>query len=73
LLGVRLHKLAAKTISDRAGLRRRLDAIRDAGISVGIGEAMPGTAAIAVPIMRGDGVVNEALLLVGPSDRIERL
>lgn len=34
-------------------------------MSVSIGEAIPGAAGIAVPIMRGDGVVNEALLLAG--------
>ena len=72
LLGVQLRKLTSKTITDRAALRRRLDAIRAGGMSVSIGEAIPGAAGIAVPIMRGDGVVNEALLLAGPSERIER-
>jgi IclR family acetate operon transcriptional repressor len=72
LLGVRLQKLTPKTIADRNVLRRRLDTIRASGISVSIGEAVPGAAGIAVPIMHGDGVVNEALLLGGPSDRIER-
>jgi len=41
-------------------------------MSVSIGEAIPGAAGIAVPIVRGDGVVNEALLLAGPSEQIER-
>ena len=72
LLGTRLQKLTPKTITDRNGLRRRLDTIRASGISVSIGEAIPGAAGIAVPIMHGDGVVNEALLLAGPSDRIGR-
>lgn len=72
LLGARLQKLTPKTITDRNGLRRRLDTIRASGISVSIGEAIPGAAGIAVPIMHGDGAVNEALLLAGPSDRIGR-
>ena len=72
LLGTRLQKLTPKTITDRNSLRRRLDMIRSSGISVSISEAIPGAAGIAVPIMHGDGVVNEALLLAGPSDRIGR-
>jgi DNA-binding IclR family transcriptional regulator len=72
LLGVRLQKMTPRTITDRSALRRRLTAIRAAGISVSISEAIEGAAGIAVPIIRADGVVNEALLLAGPSERIER-
>jgi DNA-binding IclR family transcriptional regulator len=72
LLGVRLQKMTPKTITERSALRRRLATIRSAGISVSLSEAIEGAAGIAVPIMRGDGEVNEALLLAGPSDRIER-
>jgi IclR family transcriptional regulator, acetate operon repressor len=72
LLAVKLQKLTPKTITDRASLRRRLDTIRAAGISVSLSEAVPGAAGIAVPIMRGDNSVIEVLLLAGPSDRIER-
>jgi IclR family acetate operon transcriptional repressor len=56
LLSVRLQKMTPKTITDRAALRRRLDTIRAAGISVSLSEAIPGAAGIAVPIMRDDGL-----------------
>ena len=72
LAAVQLRKLTAKTITVRAALRRRLSEIRAGGISVSISEAVEGASGIAVPLLRGDGTVNEALLLAGPSERIER-
>ena len=72
LLGARMQKMTPKTITERSALRRRLATIRAVGISVSISEAILGASGIAAPITRADSVVNEVLLLAGPSDRIER-
>jgi len=65
-----LKAMTARTITDRAALRRRLDEIRSVGIGTSHKEAIPGAAGIAVPLRHADGRVHEALLIAGPSDRI---
>ncbi len=68
----KLQRMTGETITDRVALRRRLAEIRRSGMGVSIGEAVQGAAGIAAPIIQADGTVNEALLLAGPAERIER-
>ncbi len=67
-----LKPLTPKTVVNRAELRRRLEEVRRTGIAVSIGEAVAGAAGIAAPIFQSDGSVAGALLLGGPTDRVQQ-
>ena len=69
---VKLQPVTAATLTNRKALSRLLEEIRAMGISVSIGEAIPGAACVAAPIYNADGNVTAAFLIGGPADRIER-
>lgn len=59
---------AAEPVVDPATLMAELEAIREAGIGRSEGELFSGAVAIAVPILREDGIVA-AIGVVGPASR----
>lgn len=72
LAGATLKALTPATVTQHSRLQRRLKKIRTEGISISDNEAVPGAAGLAVPVHRPGGVVNEVLLLAGPSERIRQ-
>ncbi len=69
---VRLERLTPRTVTDRDSLRRELQAIRESGIAVVIGEAVEGAGGLAAPLAAADGTVRHALLLGAPVERFQR-
>jgi len=69
---VPLDPLTARTITDVAKLRQRLQTIRREGFAVSIGETVPGAAGVAAPIFNGDGSVTAGLLIAAPIERFEK-
>ena len=65
-----LRPLTPSTVTQRVRLQQRLDQIAIDGVSTSVGEAVPGAAGLAVPVVRTGGVVNEAILIAGPAERI---
>jgi DNA-binding IclR family transcriptional regulator len=53
-------------------LRKKLNSIRRAGLSVGVSEVVDGATGVAAPIFGSDGTVLAALLVAGPTDRYIR-
>ena len=66
----RLKALTPKTPVTRAALRRELDEIRGAGLSVSVDEIAEGAAGIAAPIFDRHGQVVAGLVLGAPSQRV---
>jgi DNA-binding IclR family transcriptional regulator len=56
----------------KAWLKQELKQIRESGLAVSSGEAVPGAAGIAAPILLPDGTATHALLIAAPTDRFER-
>jgi len=56
---------------DRTALERELSRFRRQGYAITRSQRVPGVTAIAVPIFRNDGAVNECLALTGPSTRVD--
>lgn len=71
LKSVKLKALTPLTSTDRNALKRELDAIRLAGVSISMGEAVVGAAGIAAPVLSADGTVTHALLVAAPVDRFK--
>lgn len=57
---------------DKAWLKEELRRIREVGVAVSTGEAVPGAAGIAAPLLLPDGTATHALLIAAPADRLER-
>lgn len=68
----RLEPLTARTITDPKQLRERLATIRREGLSISLGETVPGAAGVAAPIFNADGSVTAGLLIGAPIDRFEQ-
>jgi IclR family transcriptional regulator, acetate operon repressor len=66
----RLKAFTPRTPVTRAGLRRSLDEIRSAGLSVSIDEIAEGAAGIAAPIFDRHGEVLAGLVLGATSQRV---
>lgn len=68
----RLEPLTPRTITDPKQLRERLATIRREGLSISLGETVPGAAGVAAPIFNADGGVTAGLLIGAPIDRFEQ-
>lgn len=66
-----LKSLTPRTVVDKAAIRRNLETIRKQGLAVSIGEAVPGAAGVAAPIVSPDGSVAAALLIGAPAERFQ--
>lgn len=66
-----LKSLTPRTVVDKAAIRRNLETIRKQGLAVSVGEAVPGAAGVAAPIVSPDGSVAAALLIGAPADRFQ--
>jgi IclR family transcriptional regulator, acetate operon repressor len=60
-----------RTVTDPSVLRATLDKVRSQGYSVSIGESMPGSGAIAAPLLSPEGKVAAAIVIGAPGDRLE--
>jgi DNA-binding IclR family transcriptional regulator len=69
---VPLKPLTARTLTNRAELRKEIEKIRRTGLAISIGQAVPGAAGLAAPIFDAHGKVPAALLIGAPVDRFER-
>ncbi|MFW5924432.1 MAG: IclR family transcriptional regulator [archaeon] len=66
-----LPAITQNTITDAAELRRQLDAIRDRGYSVDVGERIAGMVLVAAPVLDRDDRVRGAICVAGPRDRFD--
>jgi DNA-binding IclR family transcriptional regulator len=66
----RLPKVTARTIATRAELERELDAVRERGYAVNLGESEEEISALAAPISDGEGRVRAALAISAPASRL---
>jgi len=69
LLGVHLERFTRNTVTDKAALRRQLQAIRDAGYATDDEEYTIGVQCIAVPVRQLDGKVIAAMSVAVPAIR----
>ena len=69
---VALKPMTDRTLTNRAELRKEIEKIRKTGLAISIGEAIPGAAGLAAPILDAQGKVPAALLIGAPVDRFER-
>ncbi|WP_296739805.1 IclR family transcriptional regulator [Mesorhizobium sp.] len=69
---VKLSPLTARTLTKVEQLRKKLNAIRQTGLSVSVSEAVEGATGVAAPIFGSDGAILAALLIAGPTDRYNR-
>ena len=60
------------TVTEGERLQDILGGIRDAGYALSVGEFVPTTSSLAVPIRAGDGSVTAALAIVGDNESILR-
>lgn len=67
-----LEALTPNSITDRAALRRELDAIQARGWAFSCGERSVGGVAVSVPIFAPSGDVLAALSVLGPESRFTR-
>ncbi|CAM3656821.1 Bacterial transcriptional regulator family protein 42 [Bordetella sputigena] len=65
----RLKPMTSKPLPDKTALEAELEEIRASGISISMGEAVPGASGIAAPIVKADGTATYALMIAAPSDR----
>lgn len=71
LRAVKLEARTPKTVATRKALREELARVRKSSVSVSVGEMFPEAAAVAAPIFAADGTVSAALVVGGPSARIQ--
>lgn len=64
-----IKALTPDTVVSKVAIRANLERIRAEGVAVSIGEAVPGVAGIAAPIVNPDRTVSAALLIGAPADR----
>lgn len=67
---VRLTKLAARTITDRAALRRELEKIRRDGYATSFDDRVDGLGGIAAPILDRWGNASACITIAGRSERL---
>ncbi len=67
-----LKPMTDRTLTNRSLLRKEIAKIRETGLAVSIGQAVPGAAGLAAPIFDAQGQVPAALLIGAPIDRFER-
>lgn len=72
LKATKLRPLTERTITDVKVLRRKLETIRNGGVSLSVSEAVDGATGVAAPVFDADGQVIAAFLIAGPSDRQSR-
>ena len=65
-----LERLAPRTITDPAALRRDLEAARALGYATAVEELEPGLWAVAAPVRDASGAVVAALSISGPTARL---
>lgn len=65
-----LSPVTPRTITDRAALRRELDAVLDRGWALNDEERNPGVRAVAVPVLDATGSAIAAIAVQGPTIRI---
>ena len=65
-----LERRTERTLVDPEALRRELEQIRRQGYSVSVGEMVPYTAAVSVPIRDHSGRVVAAMSVAGPEARL---
>lgn len=68
----KLKALAGSTVTDRAALKREIEAVRKAGVAVTEGETVEGAAGIAAPVVGAGGEVMHALLIGVPTTRFRK-
>lgn len=66
-----IKPLTPQTVVGKAAIRAHLEKIREEGVAVSIGEAVPGVAGIAAPIVDPDGTVSAAMLIGAPAERFQ--
>lgn len=71
LKSTQIKALTPDTVVSKTAIRARLDEIRAQGVAVSMGEAVPGVAGLAAPIVNPDGTVSAALLIGAPADRFQ--
>lgn len=69
LKATQIKALTPQTVVGKTAIRANVDRIRQEGVAVSVGEAVPGAAGIAAPIFNPDGSVSAALLIGAPADR----
>jgi DNA-binding IclR family transcriptional regulator len=67
-----LEALTGKTITDPDELRRRIDAVRAAGVAQSDGERQQGAGSVAAPVFGVDGNVVGSISVCGPAYRMQR-
>jgi DNA-binding IclR family transcriptional regulator len=67
----RLSKLTERTVTDPAQVDLGLEAVREQGYAMSIGETVADVTSIAAPIVDADGDFLAVLTVVGPSRRIK--
>ena len=71
LLQSQFKRLTVNTISDRETLDKQIEEIRKTGIAINNEEAVRGSRSVAAPVLRPDGGVIGAILVSGPTARME--
>jgi len=71
LRGTQIKPLTGRTVTSKTVIRQNLEKIRAEGLAISVGEAIPGAAGIAAPIVNADGSVSAALLIAAPVDRFQ--
>lgn len=69
---VELKPMTERTVTKKTELKKELDKIRRSGIAASDGEAIPGAAGVAAPILDANGAIAAALLIGAPSDRFQK-
>ncbi|MDR7519596.1 MAG: IclR family transcriptional regulator [Armatimonadota bacterium] len=69
ILGQRLVKVTARTVTVPGRLRRKIQRIRRRGYAYTVGELTPGVAAVAVPV-HAEGRLLGGLAILGPQTRV---
>jgi DNA-binding IclR family transcriptional regulator len=64
-----LRKLTEHTITDSVQLEAHLEEVRDTGEATEISELTQGSASLALPVRRPDGLAGAALCLTSPPER----
>jgi len=72
LKSLRLVRYTEQTVSTLSALRASLEEIRRTGVSVNVGEVVPGACGISAPIFDRRGDVVAACTIGGPTDRVRR-
>jgi IclR family transcriptional regulator, acetate operon repressor len=67
-----LRRVSTRQIANDDQLRKKLNSIRRAGLSVSVSETVDGATGVAAPIFGSDGAVLAALLVAGPTERYIR-